>query len=61
MTFSSQDKLNAMHLVGAIGIGIIAAAICNSLIMFFVVSGALILVSLVTSQIRLHGRRNRPD
>lgn len=52
MTRNSQDKLNAFHISGSIGIAALLAAICNSLPLFFIVAGALIGASLFTGEVR---------
>ena len=57
MTRNSQDKLNAFHISGSIGIAAVMAAICNSLPLFFLVAGALIGASVFTGEIRLPKQR----
>lgn len=52
LTRNSQDKINAFHLSGSIGIAAILAAVCNSLPLFFIVAIALIGASLFTGEIR---------
>ena len=53
MTFNSRDKLNAMHLMGSIGIAALVAAAAESWMLFVLVAAALIGASIATGQIRL--------
>ncbi|MBX3452780.1 MAG: hypothetical protein KF777_24805 [Planctomycetaceae bacterium] len=58
MTRNSQDKLNAFHVSGSVGIAAVLAAICNSLPLFFLVAGALIAASVFTGEVRLPKQRS---
>ena len=62
MTFTSRDKLNAMHLLGSIGIAAMFAALAGSWPLFIVVTVALVGTSLFTGEIRRpkrHSPRSR--
>jgi len=52
MTRSSRDKLNSIHLLGAIGIAAIVAAISGSWLLFPLVCAALIGASVITGEVR---------
>ena len=57
MTYTSKDKINAMHFSGSIGIAIIVAALTGSVSMFFIVAAALIAASVFSNEIRPPQRR----
>ena len=52
MTRSSRDKLNSFHLMGAIGIAAIVAAVSGSWLLFLLVAGGLIGASMITGEVR---------
>lgn len=52
MTYTSKDKLNAVHLVGSLGIAGFFAALAQSWPLFIVIAASLIAAALVTGQIR---------
>ena len=53
MTFDARTKLNAFHIVGAIGIAAVVAAFAGSASLFVLVAAALIAAGIWTGQIRL--------
>ena len=57
MTRTSRDKLNAVHLLGSIGIAALFAALAGSWPLFVIVAGALVGTSLFTGEIRPPRRR----
>ena len=59
MTFTSRDKLNAVHFAGSIGIAAIFAALAGSWPLFIVVAAALVGTSLFTGEIRWDA--SKPD
>ena len=59
MTYTSQDKLNASHLIGSIGVAGLFAALAGSWPLFILIAAALIGASTATGQIRLPKRRSR--
>jgi len=59
MTRSSRDKLNSLRLGGAVLAGAVVGGYSGSVELFFVVSGALVLASLASGEIRPPGRRDR--
>ncbi len=52
MTRNSRDKLNAYHLSGSIGIAALLAFLGNSLPLFFLIAGVLVVTSLFTGEVR---------
>jgi hypothetical protein len=57
MTHTSRDKLNASHAAGAIGVAAVIGAITQSWLLFLLIAGALIAVSVATGEIRLPNQR----
>lgn len=56
---TSKDKLNAVHLGGAVGVAAIIAAVAGSWVLFVLVAVALIGASLATGEIRLQKRSGK--
>ena len=52
MTQSSRDKLNSFHLMGAIGLAGIIAAVSGSWLLFLLVGAALVAASVLTGEVR---------
>jgi len=52
VTRSSRDKLNSIHLLGAIGIAALLAVVAGSWPLFLFVAVALIVASIFTGEIR---------
>ena len=52
MTRSSRDKLNSFHLMGAIGLAGIIAAVSGSWLLFLLVGAALVGASVLTGEVR---------
>jgi hypothetical protein len=59
MTRNSRDKLNAMHLAGAIGVAAVIAAVTESWILFLLIAGGLIAASAATGELRLPPKNRR--
>ena len=57
MTRTSRDKLNAVHLLGSIGLAAMFAALAGSWPLFVIVAAALVGTSLFTGEIRPSKRR----
>jgi len=57
MTKSSREKLNSMHIAGAIGIAAIFAGVTGSWLIFVLIAAGLISAGIATGEIRLsrHG------
>ena len=52
MTRDSRDKLNAIHITGAITFAAVLAAIAQSWVLFVVIAAALIAASVMTGEVR---------
>ena len=60
MTRTSRDKLNAIHITGAVAFAAIFAAIAQSWALFVVIATALIATSVMTGEIRPPRKANKP-
>ena len=57
MTRTSRDKLNSIHLAGSVGFAAVAGALSGSWLLFVLVAGALVGVSVMTGEVRPPRRR----
>ena len=60
MTRTSRDKLNAIHITGAVTCAAIFAALAQSWALFVVIAAALIATSVMTGEIRPPRKANKP-